>query len=42
MQEVAGGTTAGDLGLAGIDVAASTTTGNDIYRLHAGDSSPRH
>jgi flagellar hook-associated protein 2 len=34
VQELAGGTTAGDLGLGGIDVAASTATGSDVFSLH--------
>lgn len=35
VQEVSGGTTAADLGLAGIDVAANTATGADAFTLHA-------
>jgi flagellar hook-associated protein 2 len=34
VQEVSGGNTAADLGLAGIDVAASTATGSDLVRMH--------
>ncbi len=34
VQDVAGGTTATDLGLAGINVAASTASGQDILRLY--------
>ena len=33
VEEVGGGQTAADLGLRGIDVAASTATGFDVYRL---------
>lgn len=36
VQEVAGGTTAAALGLAGVDVAAATATGADVFTLHAG------
>jgi len=36
VQDVAGGTTAADLGLAGINVAASSATGADILSLHTG------
>jgi len=36
VQEVAGGTTASDLGLAGIDTALATATGSDVFRLHTG------
>lgn len=36
VQEVAGGTTAAELGLAGIDVAASQATGGDVLRLDQG------
>ena len=36
MQEVSGGTTAADLGLAGINVAASQADGQDIVQLFAG------
>lgn len=36
VQDVAGGTTAADLGLAGINVAASSATGTDVFSLHAG------
>ncbi|MEX0610698.1 MAG: flagellar cap protein FliD N-terminal domain-containing protein, partial [Pirellulales bacterium] len=36
VQEVSGGTTAADLGLAGIDVAANEATGSDVLALHAG------
>ncbi|HVT27587.1 MAG TPA: flagellar filament capping protein FliD [Lacipirellulaceae bacterium] len=35
VQEVSGGSTATDLGLAGIDVAASTATGSDVFTLSA-------
>jgi flagellar hook-associated protein 2 len=35
VQEVGGGSTAADLGLAGIDVAASTATGTDVFTLHS-------
>jgi flagellar hook-associated protein 2 len=35
VQEVAGGLTASGLGLAGIDVAAATATGSDVFALHA-------
>jgi flagellar hook-associated protein 2 len=38
VQEVSGGTTAADLGLATIDAAASSATGADVLRLHAGQS----
>ena len=34
VQEVAGGATAAHLGLDGIDVAASTATGSDVFGLH--------
>ncbi len=34
VQEVAGGTTASSLGLAGIDVNAAAATGNDVFTLH--------
>ncbi len=33
VQEVSGGSTASDLGLAGIDVAASSATGSDVFTL---------
>lgn len=36
VQEVGVGTTAADLGLAGINVAAATATGSDVFDLHAG------
>ena len=36
VQEVDGGTTAADLGLAGIDVASDTAVGQDILYLHQG------
>jgi flagellar hook-associated protein 2 len=36
VQEVAGGTTAASLGLAGINVAANSATGTDVFTLHAG------
>jgi flagellar hook-associated protein 2 len=36
VQEVAGGTTATDLGLDGISTTATTATGADIFSLHAG------
>lgn len=36
VQEVNGGSTAADLGLANVDVAADTVSGADILRLHAG------
>ena len=36
VQEVSGGTTAADLGLAGINVAADTATGQDIVELFPG------
>ena len=36
VQNVAGGTTANDLGLASINVAASEATGNDVFKLHTG------
>jgi flagellar hook-associated protein 2 len=36
VQEVGAGSTAAGLGLAGISVAASTATGGDVLRLHAG------
>lgn len=35
VQEVAGGSTAADLGLGAIDVAASTATGADVFTLHS-------
>jgi flagellar hook-associated protein 2 len=35
VQEVAGGSTAADLGLAGIDVNANSATGTDVFTLHA-------
>lgn len=35
VQNVSGGTTATDLGLAGISVSASTATGGDLFTLHA-------
>ena len=34
VQEVGGGSTAGDLGLSGIDVAADSATGTDVFTLH--------
>src|SRR5205085_5612366 len=34
VQEVAGGSTAGDLGLAGIDTALSSATGSDVFALN--------
>ncbi len=34
--EVAGGSTAARLGLAGVSVAANQATGGDVFRLHAG------
>ncbi len=36
VEDVSGGSTAADLGLGGIDVAASTTTGADILKLYSG------
>jgi flagellar hook-associated protein 2 len=36
VQEVSGGQTAADLGLAGIDVAAAQATGADVLSLHSG------
>lgn len=36
VQEVFNGTTAADLGLAGINTSASTVTGADVYDLHSG------
>ena len=39
VQEVCGGTTAADLGLAGINVAASEADGQDIVQLFAGSAS---
>ena len=36
VQDVAGGTTAVGLGLAGINVAASTADGTDVFALHVG------
>lgn len=36
VQEVSGGSTAGDLGLSSIDVAADTATGRDISKLYNG------
>lgn len=36
VQEVNGGSTAADLGLANIDVASNKVTGGDILKLHAG------
>jgi len=36
VDEVSGGQTASDLGLGGINVAASTATGQDVLRLHNG------
>ncbi|MEX0794540.1 MAG: flagellar filament capping protein FliD [Pirellulaceae bacterium] len=36
VQEVGSGSTAADLGLDGIDVAAISAVGDDIYRLHGG------
>lgn len=38
VQEVGSGSTASDLGLAGIDVAGISAVGADIYRLHSGTS----
>lgn len=35
VQEVGGGSTAADLGLAGIDIAASAATGADVFSLHS-------
>ncbi len=36
VQEVGGGVTASDLGLAGIDIAAAEATGSDVFALSAG------
>jgi flagellar hook-associated protein 2 len=36
VQEVAGGTTAAGLGLAGINVASNSATGADVFKLYAG------
>jgi flagellar hook-associated protein 2 len=36
IQEVAGGRTAAALGLAGVNAAAASITGADVFRLHAG------
>lgn len=41
VQEVSGGSTAGDLGLASIDVAADSATGHDILKLYNGLSLDR-
>ena len=36
VQEVSGGTTAASLGLSGINVAANSATGSDVFTLHSG------